>query len=82
MHDQTIPNSGCELEDAERAVLLLLVGGDGSGLWSTEELGRAVGDALTADLAVASLHASGLAQRMGGFVFASQAAARFCHLVR
>ena len=64
------------------AVLVLLLDPASPAVWSLAELAREVGwEFAVADAAV-SLHAAGLVQRTGGFVFASRAAARFCDLLR
>jgi hypothetical protein len=76
MQDKTMPDPGRRLDEAERAVLCLLLHPGPSGLWSIGEIAREIGDPATAGLAVVSLHAAGLAHRLDEFVFATRAAAR------
>jgi hypothetical protein len=78
MHDERSP-ADAEAE-ADATVLDLLT--ETARLWSLAELGRAVGDNLTATDAVARLHAAGLAHRLGDFVFSSRAAERATQLRR
>jgi hypothetical protein len=78
MHNEPSP---AEAEaDADATVLEFLT--ETPRLWSLPELGRAVGDNLTATDAVARLHAAGLAHRLGDFVFSSRAAERATQLRR
>jgi hypothetical protein len=68
-------------ENAELALMALLLDPRTPWLWSIEELARELGGKLDADDAVASLRAAGLLHRCNGFVFATRAAARFSSLV-
>jgi hypothetical protein len=77
MQDQTIPESGCALDEIEARVLWLLLRPGTPGIYSIDEIAGEIGDATGADLALAGLHAAGLAHRVSGFVFASHAARRF-----
>jgi hypothetical protein len=49
-------------------------------LWSHDEIARAIGDPVVAVDAVDALHAAGLLQRVGDFVFPTRAAARYRRL--
>ncbi len=49
-------------------------------MWTTDEVGQAVGDPLAAGDAIAELHAFGLVHLCDGHVFPSRAAARFDQL--
>jgi hypothetical protein len=44
------------------------------GLWSVEEVVRAIGDELAVTDSLARLHGGGLVHRISGFVFATRAA--------
>lgn len=68
-------------EHSEGVVLTLLLDPDLPWLWSMDELGRELGDAVRAEDAVAGLHAAGLVHRCGEFVFATRSAAHFSRLV-
>jgi hypothetical protein len=80
MQDETMPDPGRGLDEAEQAILCLLLGPSPAGLWSAEEIAREIGDPHKAQIALASLHAAGLAHRLGGFAFATRAATRFRQL--
>jgi hypothetical protein len=66
---------------SELAVLALLLDPATPALWSLDELGRELGDALRATDAVARLAAAGLVHRSDGFAFVTRAAAHFSRLV-
>lgn len=80
MQDEMMPDPGCTLDEAERAVLYLLLRPAPTGLFSTQEIAREIGAPITAGIAIAGLHAAGLAHRLEEFVFATRAAARFHEL--
>lgn len=68
-------------DQAQLALLTLLLGSEPAGPWSLEELGRELGDAPAACDAVASLNAAGLVHLSGGLVTPTRAAARFARLL-
>jgi hypothetical protein len=77
MHEQTNPRPPAE-DDAivDGAILDMLLHDEPQGVWSVEEVARALDDALAAADAIARLHAAGLVHRLGDFVFATRAAVR------
>jgi hypothetical protein len=87
MHRNPNPaaDSGCSTEDSFDEALLGLLTHDHTGLWSIDELSRALtssaqtaasGEVETHDTedAIERLFAVGLIHRVGGFVFATRAA--------
>jgi predicted transcriptional regulator len=64
------------LNREEAAVLDLLMAEQGPGLWSVDELARALGDRLQAVDGLRRLESYGLVHRLGDFVFPSRAAVR------
>jgi hypothetical protein len=64
----------------QRVILDLLLTDRSPGLWTTDEVGLAVGDPLAAGDAIAELHAFGLLHLCGGHVCPSRAAVRFDQL--
>lgn len=62
------------LNREEAAVLDVLLAADGPGLWSVDELIRALGDRLQALDGLRRLESYGLVHRLGDFVFPSRAA--------
>jgi hypothetical protein len=62
------------LNREEAAVLDVLLGAEGPGLWSVDELVRALGDRLQALDGLRRLESYGLIHRLGDFVFPSRAA--------
>lgn len=89
MQKERIPGSGegsgasisaasiaAALNQEEAAVLDLLMTDEGPGLWSVDELARALGDRLRAIDGVRRLESYGLVHRLGDFVFPSRAAVR------
>jgi len=69
------------VDRAQSAVLILLLGDSHHGLWSREELQRALSaeNLIVAD-AIAELVADGLAYELDGFILASHAARSFDQL--
>ena len=61
----------------QEAVLGLLLQSDGSGIWSEDELARAVGKHMDVEDAIVRLHGEGLIHRLHGFVFVSRAAVHY-----
>lgn len=59
---------------AQEAVMGLLLHRDGPGIWSEQELARAVGRPMDVEDAIVRLHGEGLIHRLHGFVFAARAA--------
>jgi hypothetical protein len=76
MQDQSIREPPCSLEAAEQQLLWLLLRPARCGPWHTHELALQVGDAEQTSVALAGLHASGLAH-VNGFAHATSAAVRF-----
>ncbi len=62
---------------AQESVLGLLLQSDGPGIWSEEELARAVGKPMDVEDAIVRLHGEGLIHRLDGFVFAARAAIHY-----
>ena len=58
-------------------VLNLLLGSYQPGLWSVDEVARAIGKPLAVTDAVMRLESDGLIHRQGDFVFPTRAAIRF-----
>jgi hypothetical protein len=69
-------------DEVQFAVLVLLLDPAGPGRWSLSELAREVGWEVAVADAVARVHRAGLVHPVGGFVFASRPAVRFCELLR
>jgi hypothetical protein len=69
-------------DQVQFAVLVLLLDPAGAGVWSLTELAREVGWEFAVADAVVSLHAAGLVHRVGGVVWPTRAAVRFCELLR
>jgi hypothetical protein len=68
-------------DQAQLAILTLVLGSQPVEPWSLEELGRELGDEQAASDAVASLNAAGLVHLSGGLVTPTRAAARFTRLL-
>jgi hypothetical protein len=83
MQDQPIQDRGHELDRVERHVLYLLTDEtDNTPTWSVPDIGRAIEDHDSADIAVHGLRQAGLIQRTSdGFVFATRAAVRVVQLI-
>ncbi len=81
MQDQSICEPSCSLEATEQQLLWLLLRPARCGPWHTHELAREIGDPDQTSVALAGLHASGLAHINGEFVHATRAAVRFHALV-
>jgi hypothetical protein len=62
---------------AQEAVLGLLLQSDGPGIWSEDELARAIGKPMDVEDAIVRLHGEGLIHRLNGFVFAARAAIHY-----
>jgi hypothetical protein len=62
---------------AQEAVLSRLLERDGPGIWSEQELARAVGKPMDVEDAIVRLHGEGLIHRLDGFVFVSRAAVHY-----
>ncbi len=76
MHDEPSQIPPRQDEDVRENIVLHMMLDDATpGLWSTEELSRAVGRIETAD-ALPALHAMGLIHRHGDFVWPTRAATR------
>ncbi len=80
MQDQTIPELPCVLEETEQWLLWLLLRPIRCGPWHVQELALEIGDPGQTGLALAGLHASGLAHLNGEFAHATRAAVRFYDL--
>jgi hypothetical protein len=80
MQDQTIPGRLRALDEIEHDLLWLLLRPAPHGPWHTREIALALGDPEQAMLALAGLHADGLAHLNGEFVHATRAATRFKRL--
>ncbi len=80
MQDQIICERPRSLEEAEQWLLWLLLRPSRCGPWHTTELARELGDGEQAALALAGLHAAGLAHVNGEFAHATRAAVRFYDL--
>ena len=77
MQDQPNEAAPERVADLSQNVLLFLMLGDPSpGLWSTEELSKALGDPIATHDALTELHAYGLVHRQGEFVWPTRAAVR------
>jgi hypothetical protein len=71
-----------EQDHGDWSVLSVLLAGEGHrGLWSVQELGRALQDQLQAVDAVGRLIRDGLVHQQGDFVFPTRAATRFNEIV-
>jgi hypothetical protein len=70
------PGAAADHDEAQRAVLGLLLESAAQGPWSVDELARALGDEVRAADAVANLHAAGLVHRCHELVFLTRAAVR------
>jgi hypothetical protein len=77
MQDQSICEQPRSLEQAEEELLWLLLRPARCGPWHVQELARELGDPEQAALALAGLHAAGLAHMNGEFAHATRAAVRF-----
>lgn len=78
--EKTTPS--CDEDHGDWAVLSILLDCDGHrGLWSVEEIGRAVDGPMKALDAVSRLQRDGLIHRYGDFVFPTRAASRFNEIV-
>jgi hypothetical protein len=64
--------------ETDRSVLMLLT--DQPGLWTVEEIARAIGDRVRAVDGVNHLYQDGLIHRLESFVFATRTAARAAEL--
>ena len=71
-----------ELDRSESVVMLLLLHAGHPWPWSMQEITRELGSELKTADAVVGLHAAGLVNRFGEFVFPTRSAARFERLVR
>jgi hypothetical protein len=79
--DPTLRGSD-EQDHGDWSVLSVLLTGEGHrGLWSVQELGRALQDQLQAVDAVGRLVRDGLVHQQGDFVFPTRAATRFNEIV-
>jgi len=74
MQHETNRSPADEDDQADTAVLGLLLSPDEHGLWSVEEVERAMGERIATVDALARLHGAGLIHRFGEFVFATRAA--------
>ncbi|MGH2833710.1 MAG: hypothetical protein ACRDK2_13130 [Solirubrobacteraceae bacterium] len=73
---------GDDDDKGDWAVLSILLDRDGHrGLWSVEEIGRALNGVMKAIDAVGRLQRDGLIHRQGDFVFPTRAASRFNEIV-
>jgi hypothetical protein len=82
MHDQaSAPAAGLRADEAEFAVLALLLELPGPAQWSLSEIALELGCERQTIRAVAALRAAGLVHCCGEFVFASRAAVRFRDLL-
>jgi hypothetical protein len=82
MHDQaSAPAAGLRADEAEFAVLALLLELPGPAQWSLRELALELGCERQTARAVAALRAAGLVHCCEEFVFASRAAVRFRDLL-
>jgi hypothetical protein len=80
MQDQSIREPPCSLEETEQQLLWLLLRPIRCGPWHVQELARELGDAAQAGLALAGLHAAGLAHLHSEQAYATRAAVRFYDL--
>jgi len=79
MHEE--PNPACgptpiDLDDTERAVMMILLLSDPPAPWAVSEIALQLGSEMHALDAVESLHAAGLVHRFGEFVFPTRPAVR------
>jgi predicted transcriptional regulator len=80
MQHETIPDPGRELPETETALLCALLA-SGGGLRSLSELALEVGrDTEQTELALASLHSTGLVHRCQEFTFPTRAVLRLREL--
>ncbi len=77
MQDQSICEPPRSLERTEEELLWLLLRPTRCGPWHTRELALQLGDPEQAGLALAGLHAAGLAHINGEFAHATHTAVRF-----
>ena len=77
MQDQSIREPPRSLEQVEEQLLWLLLRPTRCGPWHTRELALQIGDPEQSALALAGLHADGLAHVSGEFAHATRAAVRF-----
>jgi hypothetical protein len=76
MHDEPTHGLARERDSVQLILLDLLLSDESPGLWSHDEIARAMGDPVVAIDATDTLHAAGLLHRIGDFVFPTRAAAR------
>jgi hypothetical protein len=74
MHDQPTLTPAEQERQLDHSVLMLLT--HDPGLWTMDEISRALGDRVGAVDGVSHLFADGLIHRLDGFVFATRAALR------
>lgn len=67
---------------AQEAVLSRLLEREGPGIWSEQELARAIGTPMDVEDAIVRLHGEGLIHRLDGFVFATRAAIHYEKICR
>jgi hypothetical protein len=77
MHDEPTDGLASERDAVQLTLLDLLLTDEAPGLWSHDEIARAMGDPVVAIDATDTLHAAGLIHRVGDFVFPTRAAARY-----
>jgi hypothetical protein len=77
MQDQSIREPPRSLEQAEAELFWLLLRPARCGPWHVRELALQLGDPEQSALALAGLHADGLAHLSGEFAHATRAAVRF-----
>jgi hypothetical protein len=77
MQDQSTREPPCPLEATEERLLWLLLRPIRCGPWHVHELVLQIGDPERTGLALAGLHADGLAHINGEFAHATRAAVRF-----
>jgi hypothetical protein len=82
MQDQPIDADARLADDeAERAVLALLLAPGVLGPWSAQDLGLEIGSELTATAAVIRLHAAGLVHLCHEFVWVTRPAVRVHEMI-
>ncbi len=80
MHDEPTHGLATERDAVQRTLLDLLLTDEDPGLWSHDEIARAMDDSVVAIDAIDTLHAAGLVHRLGDFVFPTRAAGRYRRL--
>ena len=80
MHDEPTHGLATERDAVQQALLDLLLTDEDPGLWSHDEIARAMGDPVVAIDVTHTLQAAGLLHRLGDFVFPTRAAARYRRL--